>query len=321
MTPEIKTKEKLLALLLVIFLFLTVGSLLFSISLNNKEKTITLKNRVIEIKTNRENIEKLNRIQLATTTLPEITSKAYLTLAITSNGTKKVLLEKNPDLVLPIASITKLMVAVIALENSDKEAQILATTDYIGKDFSAFILEDLKYYKLKELLANALIPSDNDSARLLSSVLGEEDFIAKMNLKAKEIGMSQTSYVNVTGLDQITPDASQAVNVSTVNDLSKLIIYIQKRHPEIFKLTTNSQYDICDINNYCKNVVSTNKLLTDPNFKYKIIGGKTGTTDLAGKNLALDIEAFEGVSLINIVLGSEDNFQDTTSLINQLIIN
>lgn len=321
MTPDIKTKEKLLALLLAVFLFLIVGSLLFSISLDNKEKTITLKNRVIEIKTNRENIEKLNRIQLATTTLPEMTSKAYISLAITDNGTKKVMMEKNPNLVLPIASITKLMVAVVTLENIERDATVRATTDYVGKEFSAFVLEDQKIYKVRELLANALIPSDNDSARLLSSIIDTSTFIAKMNQKASEIGMTQTSYVNVTGLDPDIASTSQSVNVSTVNDLAKLVIYIQKKHPEIFRLTTNSEYNICDINSFCKSVTSTNKLLTDPNFKYKIIGGKTGSTDLAGKNLALDIQVAEGVSLINIVLGAENNFQDTTSLINQIVIN
>jgi D-alanyl-D-alanine carboxypeptidase len=251
--------------------------------------------------------------------LSGITSKSYITLAIASNGFKKVLDQKNSNLVLPIASITKLMLALITAENLNLESEIIATPDYIGGEESFFVLEADKTYKIKELLANALIASDNDSARLLSSILGEANFIAKMNQRAAELGMTQTKYVNVTGLDPKEP--SLDLNTSTVTDLAKLILFINNKHPQIFKLTTNDQYNFCDVRQFCKPIVSTNKLLTDTDFKFKIFGGKTGSTDLALKNLALMISPIEDVTIVNIVLGSEDSFMDTKSLINHLIIN
>lgn len=319
MTTTQETKQKILAVLTILFLFSVVGSLLFSISLDNKHKTEILKAKVAKIKAEREIIEKLTKIQTATSSLIDISAESYLTMAITDNGLEKILQQKNPDYSLPIASITKLMVAVIILENIQPDTEIKATTDYIGLEESVFVLETDKIYTTKELLANMLIASDNDSARLLSSTMGTDNFIIKMNAKAQELGLTKTKYFNVTGLDPIKPDLN--ANLSSPNDLAKLLLYIKAKHPEILKLTTNATYDFCDIKKYCKTINSTDKLLSDESFKYKIIGGKTGSTDLALKNLALMTSATTSVSIINIVLGSKDHFKDTQTLINNVIIN
>lgn len=319
MNPEINVKQKILALFVVILFFIFVGAVFLTISLNNRNKTITLKEEVLKIKKNNEINENLNKILIATSTLPNITGRSFLTLAIADNGSQKILLQKNQNLVLPIASLTKLMTAVITVENIDLKTSVLATTDYIGKEESFFVLEPDRKYLVKDLLANTLIASDNDSARLLSSILGPETFLSKMNDKSAELKMTQTRYVNVTGLDPKT--IGQDLNVSTVTDLAILMNYINEKHPEIFKLSSRGRYDFCDISNYCKEIVNTNKLLTDKDFKYKITGSKTGSTDLALKNLAIMISPISHISIINIVLGSEDNFTDTKSLINHLIIN
>ena len=319
MTLEKEKKKKILALITVVFLFSIVGSLFFIISIKNKEKTIILKKEVRELQIKQKNILMLEKLHFDKIILPELTSKSFLTLAITNKGTQKILSEKNPNLILPIASITKLMVAVIILENTNLETEVTASLDYIGKEESAFILEINKTYKIQDLLANALISSDNDSARLLSSVFGENKFIEKMNLKSAELGLTNTSFTNVTGLDPT--DNLTKPNLSTVTDLANLLIYIKEKHPEILKITTQAEYNFCDINNYCKPVINTNKLLKDNSIKYKIIGGKTGSTDLAGKNLAFITEPINSLSVINIVLGSNDNFMDTLSLINNIVIN
>jgi len=172
---------------------------------------------------------------------------------------------------------------------------------------------------VKELLANMLIASDNDSARLLAGSLGTENFISKMNNKAQELSLTKTYFVNVTGLDPQKPVVE--LNISSPNDLANLLIYIKNKHPEILKLTTNATYNFCDVNNYCKIINNTDKLLGDAGFKFKIIGSKTGSTDVALKNLALITTATDNIFLLNIVLGSKDNFLDTQTLINNIIIN
>ena len=319
MSPEKNTKERILAVLTVFFLFLIIGALFFFISVDNKHKTEILKAKVAKIQAENRIAKLMAKINIASSTLPEITGTAYLTLAVADNGLKKVLQQKNPDYSLPIASITKLMVATIVLENFDPETEVKATLDYIGQEESLFILETDRVYKVKELLANMLIASDNDSARLLAGTLGTDNFIIKMNNKAQELGLTKTNYFNVTGLDPIKPDLN--ANLSSPNDLAILLLYIRDKHPEILKLTTNATYNFCDIKNYCKIISSTDKLLSDESFKYKIIGGKTGSTDLALKNLVLMTRANTNISLINIVLGSKDNFMDTQTLINNVIIN
>ncbi len=314
-------KEKLLALLIVVLLFFFISILLFSISLNNKNRTEALKKAVEKIQLDREVKEKLDKIHLIATTSPEVTAKSYLTLALNSNGEGKILAVKEADLSLPIASVTKLMVAVVTLENLRLDTDVTATRDYIGREESAFVLETNKVYKVQDLLANALISSDNDSARLLSSTLGENNFIAKMNSKAKSLGMASTTFFSPTGLDPTgLPGGTLGVNVSTATDLAKLLLYIKNHHPEIFRITTNSVFNFCDISNYCKVVTNTDKLLQEKGLKYDIIGGKTGSTDLALKNLVLLTDMGNNVTLINVVLGARDSFVDTTSLINNVIM-
>ena len=115
-----------------------------------------------------------------------------------------------------------------------------------------------------------------------------------MNSKASELKLTNTKYFNLTGLDP------KKTNKATVNDLADLLLYIKDKHPEILKLTTNSLYNFCDTKNFCKTVSTTDKFLTNDNFRFKIIGGKTGSTDLALKNLALIMQPKDGIILSNI---------------------
>lgn len=317
--PNINLKQKILAGFTVFVLFFLIGSLFYFISLDNKHKTELLRERVLKNKAEKEMTEKLSRVRIASSTLPNISAEAYLTMAITKTGQKKVLQQKNPDFALPIASITKLMVALVALENAKPETTLKATRDYIGLEESAFVLETDKVYTLKELLANMLIASDNDSARLIGSLLGTDNFVAKMNARAQALNLTKTHFVNITGLDPAKPFLE--VNISSPNDLASLLLYIKNNRPEILKPTTNFQYNFCAIDGYCKMATNTDKLLGREDFKLRILGGKTGSTDLAGKNLALMAEIEPGITLINIVLGAKDNFADTVSLINNVMVN
>lgn len=317
MGSQIQTKEKIMAVLSVFFLFIVIGGIFFSISHININKNIALKKQVIQLQAEKQSKQILSKIEFSNfSTSTVITSKAYLTLAITAGGEKKILIEKNATSVMPIASITKLMAAIITEEGLNPETEIMATTDYVGQEESAFILEIGKKYLVKNLLVNALISSDNDSVRLLGSALGTNNFIAKMNTLARTLNLDQTKFFNITGLDPILP--ASEFNTSSAYNLADLIVYISKNHPEILKITTLPEYNLCDINNYCKIVKTTNKLLDDKNLN--IIGGKTGSTDIALKNLVLVTKISDGISLINIVLGSTDSFADTLSLINQVKI-
>lgn len=314
------TKEKFLALITVFLLFFTVGLSFFYISKENKRKTDILKAQVLKLQAEQKLKEKLDNISNinASSNLPIISSKSFLTSAISKRGIERVFGEREADLKLPIASISKLMTALIVVENIDLNSQIMATSDYVGGEESYFILEVGKKYKVRDLIANALIASDNDSARLLAGYFGEDDFINKMNQKASLLNLKNTKFFNVTGLD---PVDNININYSTARDLTTLLMYIWNNYPQIIKMTNNISYNFCDINNFCKEIFNTNKLLSDKNLNLpvKIIASKTGTTDLALKNLIILFEYPEDILMINVVLGSKDNFTDTLSIINNLI--
>ncbi len=320
MEQKIKTQDKIISLFTVIILFILMGGILGFISYNNKIKTENLRLKVLEQRKINLKQERIDSIVLATSTLSEINSRSFLTAIIMDGKIEKILQEKNPDLVLPIASISKLLVALVAKENIDLQTEVTATPEYIGGEESFFVIEPYKKYLIKDIIANILISSDNDSARLLVGLLGESIFMEKIKEKTVELEMFHTNFVNSTGLD--TKDAvNNGLNISTVNDLVKLIIYIQDKHPDLLSLTRNKEFNFCDTNNFCKIIKNTNKILGMESFPLEIIGGKTGTTDLALRNLLLLTKVYDNIYLITIVLGSEDNFTDTLLLINNIKIN
>ncbi len=313
-------KEKILAILSIIILFTIVGSVFAYVGVVNKRATIKLQEEV-RIK----NIEKKIREQVLSLNISdlksnEIKAKAFFSILKAPNGLTKVLAEKNKDGTLPLASVTKLMTAIITLENLDLKTQIKATSECVGGDGTSHVVSLDKIYTVESLLNNMLVSSDNDSARLLASSLGNDQFVSLMNKKAKDLGLTRTLYVNATGLDPLENEAFR-FNISSASDVAKLVFYINENYPQIFEITRNSSYNFCDIMQNCNLVLSTNKLLTDTDFKLSIIGGKTGQTDLAKKNLALILEPIDGIFLVNVVLGSEDNFADTKNILNHLKIN
>lgn len=315
--PEARTtKEKILAVFFVFFLFLMVGYLLGQISLNNKRHNDALRAEVRRQNNLLENKEKLDKISLNITATTS--AKSFLILARSSLGQEKILSEKGSNLVVPIASLSKLMTAVIVKQNIDLKTQITATKDYVGGDGTAKVLEIGKTYSAEALLSNMLISSDNDSAQLLASALGTENFVTLMNHQAQKLGLTRTHFVNVTGLDPLLADNN--FNTSNARDLAKLLIFINETYPELLKITRSPEYNFCDNANNCRLVTSTNKLLENKDLQFKIIGGKTGQTVLANKNLALISQTEEGIQIISLVLGSDDNFTDTLKIINQIKI-
>lgn len=320
MEQKIKIQDKIISLLVALIMLSLVGSFLVFVSYNNKIKTENLRVKVLEQRKINLKKEILNSIVLATSTSLEIKSRAYLTAVIMDGKLEKVLQEKNPDLVLPIASISKLMTTVVVKENINLKTEVISMPEYVGGEESYFVLELYKKYLVKAIIANALIASDNDSARLLAGMFNESTFIEKMNIKARELDMLHTNFVNSSGLDTKDP-VNNGLNVSTVNDLAKLIIYMEDKHRDLLDLTKNKEFNFCDINNFCKVIKNTNKLLDLEYFPLEIFAGKTGTTDLALKNLILLTKIYDNTYIVSIVLGSEDNFTDTLSLINNIKIN
>ena len=174
-----------------------------------------------------------------------------------------------------IASTTKIMTCIIVLENSDIEKEITVgdeILDMVGTNIYISVGEKLK---IKDLLYGLMLRSGNDAAQTLAyNTLGYDDFVNKMNLKAKEIGMNDTIFSNPHGLDDKTN------NFSTAYDMALLSRYAYKN--KIYRKIISTKKYVTKSN--LKSYVWYNRMSLINKYK-KCIGGKNGYTPKAGKSL------------------------------------
>ncbi|MFZ2038781.1 MAG: serine hydrolase [Minisyncoccia bacterium] len=244
-----------------------------------------------------------------------ISSKNLISLKIKPGGETEEIAGLNIDEVRPIASLTKLMTGLIVHKNKNVNDQIkIAATEY-NKFSKPSSLGLNKTYTIEELVKTLLINSNNNAAIALMDSFEKNEFIDLMNKMSAELGMTSTVYQNPTGLDQ-----SKQMNYSTAYDLSLLAKYLLGEHRDLLGITTNENSNFCSVTgDDCILIESTNLLLKDDEIKPIIIGGKTGDTDLAKKNLILITKTNKNNEyLINVILGSLDHFSDMKKLLTLL---
>lgn len=216
-----------------------------------------------------------------------------------------VLASSDLDKSVPIASVTKLMTAVIATEyiNLDKNVAVNQPTFVQSLIPRLGDRQEVSMYSLLQLL---LVESSNEAAEVIASQLGREKFLEQMNQKAKEIGMVDTYFIDPSGLG--------AENVSSVGDLLRLTQYIYKNRKFIFELTANQNIPTSYVSGEFGELVNFNKVEGLDNF----IGGKVGETNAAGQTSVslhkLEVKGEERIIAI-IVLGSEDRHNDVLELL------
>lgn len=217
--------------------------------------------------------------------------------------TGKDLLNFETNKYWPIASITKLLTAVVALEKigPDKIASISQTaidTEGIAGNFNL----NEKYY-IKDLVKIMLTVSSNDATVAIAEFYGQENFINEMNAKASAIGMTQTKFYDCTGLS--------IQNQSTINELAKLASYIIKERPEIFQYTRVKELAVVELgNNLTHFFTNINLFAGQPDF----IGGKTGYIESSEQNL-LSVFGYKNHKILIIILGSADRYADTQQVL------
>lgn len=233
---------------------------------------------------------------------PEINAEAAISVKNNSSGEQRIIFEKNADKKLPIASLTKLMTAIISLENYDLLRDITISRE---ADLQEPMQADLKLgdtFSTVNILYIMLIESNNKAAYAMAEQMGEKKFVALMNQKALEIGLENTFFQDATGLSE--------KNISTAKDLAKLAEYIIKNYPEIAEITRIKKFNMPNLGE----IENTNELLDEiPN----IVGGKTGFTRMAkGCMLLIMGEKLSGGYFIHIILGADDRFLEAKKLIN-----
>lgn len=217
---------------------------------------------------------------------------------------KDVLFAQEPLKTISIASLTKLMTALIILEDHDlAEVVKVDHTGYTLPVGGVTVPQGVEI-TIGELLHALLIKSSNDVAYILADYdAGSiEKFVAKMNERATELEMTGTNFDNPAGFDG-------SKNFSNANDLLKLSLLVWN-FSEVKEIVNKKNYTVKSVDSrWQKNLVSTNLLLES---SYPFVGLKTGTSPDAS-------EAFIGVTndeqpKLIIVLGSNNRFQDTKLL-------
>lgn len=250
----------------------------------------------------------LNPIRLNVIPSPTITARSAL-VVLSNEDESMFLFEKNADSRVPIASITKLMTALIVLEEYNEKEELIVSENAFWKDLSRpNNLYPGETYYVKDLLYSALIESSNTAAQTLAErrTLFDFDksdvfFVEKMNAKAKEIGMTDTQFFNASGLDELNSS-----NYSTARDIVVLTNYLEK-NPLVWEILTKENYDLKTTDGSFKyNMTNTNQLLNDD---IDLIGGKTGTTTRAGMCLVV-VQNKNSERLTTVILGSSDRFNE-----------
>ena len=196
------------------------------------------------------------------TEFPKLSAKSYLVADLDSGY---VFAEKNSLDPLPIASLTKLMTAVVVSENVNLKKSILIKEKMLEAYGSTEGLEVDERFRVVELFYPLLIESSNDVAEALSYFLGREKTIRLMNEKAKSILMKQTKFTDPSGFD--------LGNVSTTRDLFQLARYIFNNRPPILEITKgNKVRSFGSIGFDIEKFWNKNVFINDPTF----VGGKTG---------------------------------------------
>src|SRR3989344_2970882 len=218
-------------LLLIFILSLSLATPKSALAQTQPDKTLLLQ----QIEILKREIEVLKSLVLSLNSRKVPSADAFAAIRLSDN---KILLGKNTDQVHSIASITKLMTSVVALENiASNQATVLTQEmlEPLGHSPSLFLGLNIS---AENLLKVALIQSSNDAAETLTFFTGKQNFLTLMNQKAKELNMQGTVFIDANGL--------HPGNHATVSDIVKLVSYIYNRHPEILQITKSNDFWLPD---------------------------------------------------------------------------
>ncbi len=237
----------------------------------------------------------------------DVTAQAY---AVMERKSGQLLIEKNIHQELPIASITKIMTALVTLENTFLDMEVSVSSPAAGIGEASMGLTSGEAVPVEQLLYGLLLPSGNDAAETLAQGLfgGRTSFLYTMNRKAADLGMYDTFFYNPSGLDETT---AQTSNFSTGLDLLALTNYAMKN--EKFAEIVSTHYkDFPENPGKHKAYYLYNILQLD--WAYPGVRGvKPGITDFAAETLVSYAE-LGGKQVIVVLLSSEQSRDDVIKI-------
>ena len=215
-----------------------------------------------------------------------------------------ILYEKNINEVRSVASISKIMTAILAIESGKMDDIVIIGNEIDNAYGSGIYIKKGEELTLRDLVYGLMLRSGNDAALAIAHYVGGsvDEFVEMMNNKAKEIGMKNTEFNNPSGLDE------EKGNYSTAYDMAKLASYAIK-NDEFKKITGTKKYKLkTNMNTYIWN--NKNKMLTM--YKYST-GGKTGYTEIAKRTL-VSYATKDNTNLVVVTLNDGNDWNDHKEL-------
>lgn len=223
----------------------------------------------------------------------------------------EIIYQKNSDEIIKIASLTKIMTSIVAIENIDSLSDTIVITNKMldglleqNASVAGLKVGDIVTYE--DLLYATLLPSGADAAQSLAiSISGNvKDFVDLMNEKANQLHLNNTYFTNTSGLDYLD-------NHSTVKDVAEMLKYALKN--ETFKKIFKSRYYTTTNGLVLISTTQTTSLKYNIDTSY-IIGSKTGTTTKAGLCLA-SITNYNGINYLLVTAGADKNLNKPLNFI------
>lgn len=236
--------------------------------------------------------------------MSEISAKSAVVI---NAQTGEVLFEKNAYEILPMASTTKIMSALIVLEQDDLDKKFVVDSNAIMTEGSSMGLVEGDIVSLRDLACGMLLPSGNDAANAAAvRVAGSVDgFVDMMNERAEKMGLDNTHFVTTSGLDDYTDE-----HYSTAYDMAVLTREAMK-NDDFRDICSQSQIRLNFGNPpFDRWLTNTNKLLR---YSDDFVGVKTGFTDKARRCLVSACDR-KGAELICVTLNAPDDWNDHTRL-------
>lgn len=257
----------------------------------------------------------------------ESISLRSMAAAVYNVRTDTFLFTMNADAPLALASLTKLMTAIVAIESASPDKVVTVSPAAIQREGDSGLRVGEKW-NLKDLIDYMMVVSSNDGAAALAFSIGAERvpgqgdglpmpypdpearFVARMNATASRLGLRNTHFNNESGLDTAK---EQGGSYGSARDVAKLMSYALSNHPEVLEDTTKTHTAISSLDTN-REAVNTNPYVeTIPG----IMGSKTGFTDVAGGNLVVAFDAAMNEPIVVVVLGAtpESRFTDVDTLL------
>ncbi|SRR5260221_4998952 len=244
------------------------------------------------------------------TGIPDVSAVSALSYDLT---TDEILFSKNAGARLPMASLTKIMTAIVALEHKRPDnTYLVRQKDMVGEDSVGFVRGET--FSVEEVLYGLILHSGNDAAEVLADNFpgGRDAFINSMNLKAQALGLINTHFTNPTGLEG---DGKQ---FSTAQDLVVITRYALLTFPIFDQVVSTFDYYIPPSSTHGAYSLEneTNLLTSYPGVE----GVKTGYTPEAGLCLVTYLD-YGGQKIIAVVLGSENRRDDMKEILDYSLKN